>query len=120
MDHNGYKVYAVMARSVECSEIPEKSGIIRVDDYKQCCVLTTDGKVGSKGKDWICKQCCVLTVNGKVGSKAKDCVLTSDFKVETESNAVGWQVMAKWVLKEKTDCKQCCVLKLTFQWILKI
>lgn len=38
-----------MAKSVECSEIPEKSGIIRVDDYKQSCVLTTDGKVGSKG-----------------------------------------------------------------------
>ena len=51
MDHNGHKVYAVMAKSVECSAIPEKSGIIRVDDYKQCCVLTTDGKVGSKGKD---------------------------------------------------------------------
>lgn len=49
MEHQGQKVYAVMAKSVECSEIPEKSGIIRVDDYKQSCVLTTDGKVGSKG-----------------------------------------------------------------------
>lgn len=50
MEHNGQKVYAVMAKSVECSEIPEKSGVIRVDDYKQSCVLTTDGKVGSKGE----------------------------------------------------------------------
>lgn len=48
LEHNGQKVYAVMAKSVECSEIPEKSGVIRVDDYKQSCVLTTDGKVGSK------------------------------------------------------------------------
>ena len=49
MEHNGNKVWIVIAQSEECASIPEKSGIIRVDDYKQSCVLTTDGKVGSKG-----------------------------------------------------------------------
>lgn len=48
MEHNGNKVWIVIAQSEECASIPEKSGIIRVDDYKQSCVLTTDGKVGSK------------------------------------------------------------------------
>ena len=40
-------------------EIPEvlqlwglgKDGIIRVDDFKQACVLQSDGKVGSKGME---------------------------------------------------------------------
>jgi hypothetical protein len=49
MEHNGNKVWIVIAQSEECTSIPEKSDIIRVDDYKQSCVLTTDGKVGSKG-----------------------------------------------------------------------
>ncbi|VDI47308.1 phosphatidylcholine transfer protein-like [Mytilus galloprovincialis] len=48
LEHNGNKVWIVMAESTECLSIPEKSGVIRVDDYKQSCVLTTDGKQGSK------------------------------------------------------------------------
>lgn len=53
LEHNGNKVWIVMAESTECSAIPEKSGVIRVDDYKQSCVLTTDGKQGSKGTNMI-------------------------------------------------------------------
>lgn len=45
---SGNTVWAVMAKSVQCPSISEKSGVIRVDDYLQSCVLTTDGKVGSK------------------------------------------------------------------------
>ncbi|WAR04504.1 PPCT-like protein [Mya arenaria] len=48
MDYNGNKVWVVLARSENVPSIPEKSGVIRVDDYLQSCVLTTDGKVGSK------------------------------------------------------------------------
>ncbi|XP_021340287.1 phosphatidylcholine transfer protein-like [Mizuhopecten yessoensis] len=46
----GNKIWAVMAKSVPCTSVPEKKGVIRVDDYLQSCVLSTDGKVGSKGE----------------------------------------------------------------------
>lgn len=45
---DGNKVWAVMAKSVECLSVPEKRGVIRVDDYLQSCVLSTDGQGGSK------------------------------------------------------------------------
>lgn len=48
MEYNGKKVWVVLARSEVTPSIPEKDGIIRVDDYLQSCALTTDGKVGSK------------------------------------------------------------------------
>lgn len=61
MEHNGNKVWIVMAQSEVCPNIPENKGIIRVDDYKQSCVLTTDGKVGSKGKAaWSTCTCTLL------------------------------------------------------------
>ncbi|KAL4229302.1 hypothetical protein ACF0H5_012342 [Mactra antiquata] len=48
MDYNGKKIWVVLARSENLPSIPEKDGIIRVDDYLQSCALTTDGKVGSR------------------------------------------------------------------------
>lgn len=48
MDYNGKKIWVVLARSENVPSVPEKDGIIRVDDYLQSCALTTDGKVGSK------------------------------------------------------------------------
>ncbi|KAL3837508.1 hypothetical protein ACJMK2_022860 [Sinanodonta woodiana] len=48
MEYNGKKVWVVKAQSEIVHSIPEKDGVIRVDDYKQSCVLTTDGKVGSR------------------------------------------------------------------------
>ena len=43
------KTWVVMARYQQFSSCGEKSGIIRVDDFKQACVMQSDGKVGSKG-----------------------------------------------------------------------
>ena len=40
-----------MARYQKFSSCGEKDGIIRVDDFKQACVLQSDGKVGSKGME---------------------------------------------------------------------
>jgi hypothetical protein len=49
MDYNGKKIWVVMAKSEKVASIPEKDGVIRVEDYIQSCALTTDGKCGSKG-----------------------------------------------------------------------
>ena len=49
IERNGQKIWAVMAQSANCPSIPEQSGVVRVDDYVQSCVLTSDGKHGSKG-----------------------------------------------------------------------
>ena len=47
---HGDKIWVVLARSSTASSLQEKDGVIRVDDYVQSCALTSDGKVGSKGK----------------------------------------------------------------------
>ena len=39
----------VLARSETFSSYPEKSGVIRVDDYCQECAMQSDGKQGAKG-----------------------------------------------------------------------
>ena len=51
MEVNGIKTWVVMARYQQFSSCGEKSGIIRVDDFKQACVMQSDGKVGSKGME---------------------------------------------------------------------
>ena len=45
----GKKTWVVLARSRQFPDVPEKSGIYRVDDMWQACVMQSDGKVGSKG-----------------------------------------------------------------------
>ncbi|KAH9510170.1 hypothetical protein Btru_043646 [Bulinus truncatus] len=42
------KIWAVMAKSVNTPSVPEKSGIVRVDDYLQSAVLCSNGKNGTK------------------------------------------------------------------------
>ncbi|XP_064617956.1 phosphatidylcholine transfer protein-like [Liolophura sinensis] len=48
LDFNGSKVYVVLAKSVATDKIPEKSGVVRVDDYHQSAALKSDGKGGTK------------------------------------------------------------------------
>lgn len=48
----GKKTWVVLARYRPFSCKPEKDGIIRIDDFKQACIMQSDGNVGSKG------QCC--------------------------------------------------------------
>ena len=50
MEHNNKKVWVVLARSEATSSIPEKSGVVRVQDYIQSAALTSDGKSGTKCK----------------------------------------------------------------------
>lgn len=50
LERQGKKVWVVLAESESTPSIPEKSGVVRVDDYKQCAALTSDGKVGTKGE----------------------------------------------------------------------
>ncbi|CAL1541798.1 unnamed protein product [Lymnaea stagnalis] len=48
MDKDGSKVWIVLAKSLETPTVPEKSGIVRVDDYLQSAVLCSNGKNGTK------------------------------------------------------------------------
>uniref|UniRef100_A0A8C8RAK9 Phosphatidylcholine transfer protein n=1 Tax=Pelusios castaneus TaxID=367368 RepID=A0A8C8RAK9_9SAUR len=48
MDVDGRKIWVMLAKSVSLPQCPEKSGIIRVNNYKQTLVLESDGKTGSK------------------------------------------------------------------------
>ena len=41
-----------MARYHPFSSCGEKDGVIRVDDFKQACVMQSDGKVDSKGMEY--------------------------------------------------------------------
>ena len=56
MEVNGCKTWVVLARhrSFKCK--PERDGIIRVDDFKQACIMQSNGKVGSKGQWGSMKQ----------------------------------------------------------------
>jgi len=49
MEVGGIKTWVVLARSHKFSNVPEKEGVIRVDDFQQACVMQSDGKVGSRG-----------------------------------------------------------------------
>ncbi|KAI5621723.1 phosphatidylcholine transfer protein [Silurus asotus] len=45
---NGRKIWVVLARSSTVSQCPEKSGLIRVKDYKQSVAMEDDGAQGTK------------------------------------------------------------------------
>ncbi len=48
MEVGGKKTWVVLAKSHHFLSKPEKSGIIRVTELKQACVMQSDGKVGAK------------------------------------------------------------------------
>ncbi|XP_053231149.1 phosphatidylcholine transfer protein isoform X2 [Podarcis raffonei] len=48
MELEGKKIYVILAKSVNTSKFPEKTGIVRVKNYKQCVAFESDGKKGSK------------------------------------------------------------------------
>lgn len=50
MEVEGKKTWVVLAKYRPFSCRPERSGVIRVDDFQQACVMQTDGNVGSKGQ----------------------------------------------------------------------
>ncbi|KAI4895138.1 hypothetical protein NFI96_022540 [Prochilodus magdalenae] len=48
LEVNGRKICVVLARSSAVSQCPEKSGVIRVEDYKQSLAMESDGANGTK------------------------------------------------------------------------
>ena len=50
---NGAITPVVIARSEPFASQPEKSGVIRVDDYCQECAMQSDGGTGAKGNTQI-------------------------------------------------------------------
>ena len=50
LDHEGQKIHVILAQSTPVPQFPEKSGVIRVKQYKQSLAIQSDGKRGSKGK----------------------------------------------------------------------
>ena len=58
---DGQETWVVICRSQKFSSCPEKDGIIRVDDFNQCCAMQSDGATGSKGKYYYCCCCCYVS-----------------------------------------------------------
>ena len=50
LEIEGQKTWVVLAKYRPFPSVPEKSGIIRVDEFTQACVMQSDGNVGSKGQ----------------------------------------------------------------------
>ncbi len=52
---NGEKTWVVLSRSQAFASCPEKSDIVRVDDFLQSCAMQSDGTTGSKGQSilWL-------------------------------------------------------------------
>ncbi|XP_066877594.1 phosphatidylcholine transfer protein [Kogia breviceps] len=48
LDHEGQKIHVILAQSTSVPQFPEKSGVIRVKQYKQRLAIQSDGKRGSK------------------------------------------------------------------------
>ena len=48
-DIDGRRVYVTLGRSAEFQTVPEKSGVIRVDDFHQSIAIVANGDSGSKG-----------------------------------------------------------------------
>ncbi|XP_053552675.1 LOW QUALITY PROTEIN: phosphatidylcholine transfer protein-like, partial [Bombina bombina] len=48
LDIDGRKIYVILAKSVTVPHCPEKSGIIRVNSYKQSLAIESNGKNGCK------------------------------------------------------------------------
>ncbi|XP_017654907.1 phosphatidylcholine transfer protein isoform X3 [Nannospalax galili] len=53
LDVEGRKIHVVLAQSISLPQFPEKSGVIRVKQYKQSLAIESDGKKGSK--EWSSK-----------------------------------------------------------------
>lgn len=67
---DGRKILVVLAQSTSVPQIPERSDVVRVNQYKQSLAIESDGKKGSRGKSGehvgkaagatILRPCCLL------------------------------------------------------------
>uniref|UniRef100_A0A8C0N4G4 Phosphatidylcholine transfer protein n=2 Tax=Canis lupus familiaris TaxID=9615 RepID=A0A8C0N4G4_CANLF len=48
LDLNGWKIHVILAQSTSVPQIAERSGVVRVNQYKQSLAIESDGKKGSK------------------------------------------------------------------------
>ncbi|KAG9461376.1 hypothetical protein GDO78_017073 [Eleutherodactylus coqui] len=48
LEINGRKIFVILAKSVSVQHCPEKSGIIRVNGYKQSLAIESDGNGGCR------------------------------------------------------------------------
>ncbi|XP_057573143.1 phosphatidylcholine transfer protein isoform X2 [Hippopotamus amphibius kiboko] len=48
LDHEGWKIHVILAQSTSVPQFPERSGVIRVEQYQQRLAIQSDGKRGSK------------------------------------------------------------------------
>ncbi|KAK7823185.1 hypothetical protein U0070_027392 [Myodes glareolus] len=48
LDVDGRKIYVVLAQNISVPQFPEKSGVIRVKQYKQSLAIESDSKKGSR------------------------------------------------------------------------
>ncbi|XP_008709064.2 phosphatidylcholine transfer protein [Ursus maritimus] len=48
LDVDGRKILVVLAQSTSVPQIPERSGVVRVNQYKQSLAIESDGKKGSR------------------------------------------------------------------------
>lgn len=48
LDMDGQKIHVVLAQSTSVPQIPERSDVVRVNQYKQSLAIESDGKKGSK------------------------------------------------------------------------
>ncbi|XP_077708739.1 phosphatidylcholine transfer protein-like isoform X1 [Canis aureus] len=48
LDLNGWKIHVILAQSTSLPQIAERSGVVRVNQYKQSLAIESDGKKGSK------------------------------------------------------------------------
>nr|XP_055191074.1 phosphatidylcholine transfer protein-like isoform X2 [Nyctereutes procyonoides] len=48
LDLDGWKIHVILAQSTSVPQIAERSGVIRVNQYKQSLAIESDGKKGSK------------------------------------------------------------------------
>lgn len=49
LDVDGRKIWVVLSRSAPETACPEKSGVVRVRDYRQSVALESDGAQGTRG-----------------------------------------------------------------------
>lgn len=52
LDVDGRKIWVILARSSPETSCAEKSGVLRVKDYKQSVALESDGGCGTRGSTW--------------------------------------------------------------------
>lgn len=50
LDLDGRKIWVILARSVPEAPCPERSGVVRVRDYRQSLALESDGGPGTRGR----------------------------------------------------------------------